>query len=511
MYLPDAANFQLAVRSVSEDRLDLLPPSVTEEAVPAYADELGEYYRGLAKNGRHLGTVPVTHGWKSTSGLRPISTMSVLQRVALRALGLDLLEHLEAPERTRDAHRAFVLAPVEAGVEYVVLTDVAAFYGFVAHDQLAMEILRRTGEEYLAETTARLLDEYMERSFGLPQTSLTSDLLSEVYIDVAHRALVRDGIEVWRFNDDFRLGASSYQAAQRALVGLAEHLDELGLALNEAKTWVMRADTYAASLQRPEEAENRIEDQAEIEADQEVWSTDDYGEPELVEEGPHEDGFVDRLTDEAVRILDLWNAATGRESGETRSRLELSKIRTFAGRAIGILGVVESSLAIQYLDALLSVEPQFAPQVSRYLSRIGGASSSAVKSWYADNAANIERLTEWQQVWLLEPLIENYGWGEEAIGQWVTGMLESSANPYVRSRAALCLAWADQVEVADLLTLYSGTPEGFRADVAAAVVARTTEELSDVSPDLARESVEVRLVAEWFHRRHFGGHVEVDF
>src|SRR5262249_34904011 len=81
-----------------------------------------------------------------------------------------------------------------------------------------------------------LLSEVEQRSFGLPQLLESSDQLSEVYIRIVERDLVRRGLLIWRYNDDFRIAVKPYGDALEAIERLAASAREIGLTLNDHKT-----------------------------------------------------------------------------------------------------------------------------------------------------------------------------------------------------------------------------------------------------------------------------------
>ncbi len=171
-------------------------------------------------------------------------------------------------DRSAEAYKTFVSAPVhyveqrlgiEEGhllvsvlfgetvpVNYVVKSDLAAFYQFIDHSVLAEELLRLGADYELIEALLSLLEEVQGRNYGLPQLLDSSDELSEVYADRIERSLLRAGYAVWRFNDDFRIACDTYADAIAAIETLDTEARLVGLVLAEHKTVTPRFLTYVS-------------------------------------------------------------------------------------------------------------------------------------------------------------------------------------------------------------------------------------------------------------------------
>ena len=80
--------------------------------------------------------------------MRPVAELSIRDRVLYRALVRRWKEVLPEPDRSSDAHEAFLEAPFgKAAVPtYVVSSDVTACYEYIDHGLLAREVLARTGD-----------------------------------------------------------------------------------------------------------------------------------------------------------------------------------------------------------------------------------------------------------------------------------------------------------------------------------------------------------------------------
>ena len=149
---------------------------------------------------------------KSGHGVRPVAELSVRDRVLYRALVSRWKTELPYPDRSSKAYETFLEAPLasKAAPTYVVSSDVTACYEYVDHGLLGREVLARTGDSDGVEALTDLLAGLMGRSYGLPQQSGTSDVLAEAYLSVVERRLLRQGLTVWRYNDDFRVAVDGW-------------------------------------------------------------------------------------------------------------------------------------------------------------------------------------------------------------------------------------------------------------------------------------------------------------
>ncbi len=139
-----------------------------------------------------------------------------------------------------------------------------ACYEYIDHGILAREVLARTGDADAVEALTDLLAGLMGRSFGLPQQSESSDVLADAYLSIVERRLLRQGLTVWRYNDDFRIAVDSWSAALNAVDALERACREVGLALNDLKTVIRKGGTYKAVSSRREEMLREISEEVEV-------------------------------------------------------------------------------------------------------------------------------------------------------------------------------------------------------------------------------------------------------
>lgn len=367
---------------------------------------------------------------KAWRGARPLHVMTLSDRVLYRAL-VELIE-AALPEhlRGRSSIAQFRQAPLEVpATRYVSKTDVTAYYEFVDHDRLADELLAQTGEEPAIEVLTDLLDSVMGRRVGLPQVHTASDVLGDTYIDPARRKLLRRGHTAFTYSDDFRLASPSLGQARAAIEACAEEVRELGLVLNDRKTYTYGAGKYLRSLTSFADAEQRLF------ADEEAGSASDgplilsfldsdYGDADgtmsastlsvepldhgvdedeaLGEQQPNLGGLDERRVRAAQRAWDLW--VREEESEETQAGQEASITQSLLGRALPILGAAGDERPADSLSELLRHEPALAPQLTAYLTRYADHGPRArSRLWSAlDDVVEAEIYSPWQGMWLAQ-------------------------------------------------------------------------------------------------------------
>ena len=58
------------------------------------------------------------------------------------------------------------------------------------------------------------------------------------------RRLLRHGLTMWRYNDDFRISVDTWSDALNAVDTLERECREVGLVLNDSKTFISKHATY---------------------------------------------------------------------------------------------------------------------------------------------------------------------------------------------------------------------------------------------------------------------------
>lgn len=133
---------------------------------------------------------------------------------------------------------------------YIASTDITAYYQYIDHDVLADELIAQTGDFHAVTALTDLLHQVMGGRVGIPQVHSSSDILGDTYIDPIRRTLIRAGYDAYSYADDFRIGCHNLGSARAALELCSAAAHELGLVLNDAKTFTYGRDTYDQALGR---------------------------------------------------------------------------------------------------------------------------------------------------------------------------------------------------------------------------------------------------------------------
>ncbi len=364
-------------------------------------------------------------GWR---GLRPLSVLSLTDRIAYRALVGLLAESLPDEVRSREANAGFRAAPLEVeGARYVLQTDVASFFQYVDHEVLGDELLAQSGEEPAVEALLTLLGGVAGRRIGIPQISTASDVLGDVYVDPVRRALVRSGLSVFRYADDFRVACPSLGAALGALEACDDAVRALGLTLNERKTLTFSRHSYERSLNafRRREAElfegDGDADGGDLSALDSPYGDDVVAggvdidaalglaggdlaplddDDALAQEAPSEDEDDRRVIRAAARALDLWVEED--EGHDAQSTQDAAITQSLLSRALPLLGRAGDPGPLGYVGAVLTHEPALTPQVAEYLVLLAASDAASARSVRdaLDDVVERDVISPWQGMWL---------------------------------------------------------------------------------------------------------------
>jgi hypothetical protein len=367
---------------------------------------------------------------KNRRGRRPISEMTLRDRVLFRALVNLLAESLPEHIVTRTPNEVFKRSPMHVDdVRYVSKTDVTSYYEYVDHERLEHELEGQTGEAPAIAVLMELLGRMMGRRVGLPQVHRSSDILGDTYIDPVRRRMRRAGYEVFTYSDDFRIASRSLAEARQALEACAREVRELGLTLNEAKTYTYTAPNYLVSLSVFSDAERQLFDESDGPAEdwRLLFTSNDYLEETQADEStePHtlasstaqpildDDALTTAAVGEASAQSDAQTRAAQKawriwaeedESEEKQSTIDAAISETLLGRALPILGRAGDEAPLSNISALLRFEPALTPQISAYISALG-ATGSAVRTRIRrtlDSLTEESSFSVWQKVWLAE-------------------------------------------------------------------------------------------------------------
>lgn len=380
---------------------------------------------------------------KPDHGVRPIALMAPDVRMVYRAFASALVPSVERPDRTADRYAEFVMKPIrnayvhqvglrrmgDTRYSHVLIADLASFYQYIDHAILRDELDIAGKDIGLVDGVIQFLHEVEGRGFGLPQRSEPSDWLSEYYAARVERSLVRDGFDVWRYADDFRVGCKTYAEALNAIEALSRSAREVGLVLNEKKSSTPMFLTYLGN-----NADVAVVDaSAEINpVDVEAAVTSDYLPEDDVQ-----------AVDEAQSVLgSLWDPQADRQSRDDSwdvRELEAERHRAVR-RALNTLTKFSNPAGVTALLSLMAYQPAMTHQVIRYAEAVAPVATSEVGD-VLDRAISRISMTDWQRAWLaygLRACDQTIAAGSQRAA-WLENQL-SRTSSLAASEAAVTLA-----------------------------------------------------------------------
>lgn len=375
---------------------NLLPSEPWQNAVKNAPAQFGAVARLRMEAGMPSAPSVVVRARKAHQQSRPVPVVGIAERIAYRALATQVLADVPPAARSSSDYGQFVSGPIMAGipkgisfrvsdaiVSHVVESDIAAFYEYVDHAVLLDELQLRTATLAAPAHLVELLTEMQGKPFGLPQLLDPSDELSEVYIRIVERELVRRGARVWRYNDDFHVVASDYAQAQADVELLAREASKVGLVLNERKTriWTFSSYFWRHWTQTPTEGD--IEFKPEL-----VNVSNDYGE----------------LEDEELTELAHTTITRLGSTADSDNLLDLSDLKAEAsrdlGRALAILTKHADPFGQDAVPRVMKYAGHFTHRLGAYLGALHGAGKPIGHTWDQLVAA-ADDFNAWQRIWLV--------------------------------------------------------------------------------------------------------------
>ncbi|MFL6163749.1 MAG: hypothetical protein ACJ74U_16205 [Jatrophihabitantaceae bacterium] len=390
-----------AVVSETETWRNLLPPEPWVEVVKRDISGLTEYVAARLEAGAYNAVGITANARKGLRGTRPIAIVGIGERIAYRALCDYVLQGQPSAARERDDYRKFAKGPIDAAYagmkrqvglrlgdskfSHLVEADIAAFYQYVDHGVLQKELEMQTGKIGGVQYLVELLGELQGASYGLPQLLDASDALSEVYIRIMERDIVRRGLQVWRYNDDFRVGTTSYSDSEDVIEQLADAAHSIGLVLNEYKTHTIRFISYMLRHVSPE-----------------VAKSDEPFDPEDVQVEPEYELDDDESAAEAEGTLKRLDLPPGDEDRIDLKALSVDDLRQIRG-AVNTLRRLKRPEALPRVVHLFIFAPSLTPRLCEYLADLYAMNMTEVERiWDALSKEHGEKLSEWQVLWLID-------------------------------------------------------------------------------------------------------------
>jgi len=438
---------------------NLVPPDPWLPAVTANPSGFADWVSTRMQMGARNASSTLVNTRKAGQGVRPVAIVGIGERIAYRAITNFVLSDIAPPSRSSEDYKSFASGPIsyaydgpsgmhrlgDAKLSHVVEADVAAFYQYIDHEILRHELELQTGNIREIAWLVGLLNEIQGATFGLPQLLDPSDALSEIYIQILERDVVRQGLLAWRYNDDIRIGVNAYDEAQGAVERLSDAARKLGLVLNEQKTFISRFLTYLARyIDTPID-----DDDAQINpADADIWV----------------DGYPDiddsEARDAARHTLSLIRSAPDGDGQIDLRALDAQQLRQLR-RAINAVTRFRDEAAIGRLVSLFLYTPVLTPRLCEYMVAMVESSPSPIADvWDVLTREHDHSLSEWQRLWLAYVAREsNLLVQAPTRVEWLRRQVAKRQGMLLHAEASLALATASAIAFADLDEALRAQPE----------------------------------------------------
>jgi hypothetical protein len=433
--LAAACDFPAAVRAEAVWRPDLVPSPLINRFAAKNTQLMIEYVSQQAKANVTVIPADVLVAYKWRNGRRPVSLMRFEDRALYTAVANRL--QAELPEnsykRERGAYRQFTAAPTQVeGGAFVAATDITNYYSSIPIDLLVDLVQTRSGRVDGAQWVGRFLRALSGRHVGIPQVNRASEILADSYGDELERKIERRGIKVFRYSDDFRMVTSSHKRAVEALDIFDEEARELGLSMNERKTYIQSMERYERKLAGFGHNEEALKEAVR----EQLTNFDLYSQEPI----PPDEAAVARTA--ALQMLELWEEVDLNADFETDAGAG-----KLAGRALSVLETLEDGSALDIVENLLRFEPQLTPQIARYMAAAGKQEKDKVLR-VAEDLVKRRSLSKWQRMWMLSVFENGEATWEPKLLEWIRTQADVSQVPALRAYALWILSrnWDLEIE-----------------------------------------------------------------
>ncbi len=316
---------------------------------------------------------------------------------------------------------------------FVAVTDISDFYSRIYHHRLENALRAATTNANHVSAIMKLLSGWNgTETFGIPVGCAPSRILAEITLSDVDEALLANGIDFVRFNDDYRIFASSQTEAYQHIAFLAETLfRNHGLSLQQQKTEVLPVndfrDKYLATPLDREMDSLHEKFHALIE--------------ELGMESWYEEIDYDDLNEEQQELIDTLNLGElFREEAES-DEPDIPVVK-FCLRRLGQLG--DDSVVEDVFKNLESLIPAFVDIIQyfkglRFLneasrSELGGRLLALLQDSMVSELA-------YHRMWIMHVFTESREWDNE--GRFV-GLYNQEADQACKRKLILAMGRSEQ-------------------------------------------------------------------
>lgn len=247
-------NFEAAWQKIYRKHSSAGVDGETVDRIAAHSDEVLTHLLNAVKRGTYkpLPLKPFSIP-KPEAGWRHLAVPTVRDRIVQQAL-LTVLHQILEPqfEVSSFAYRPgrSYLGAVrqvkywhQQGYEWVLDADLVQYFDQLNHDRLFAEVAERVAETRFLTLVEAWVGAGIHTESGLilpkkgiPQGSVISPILANVYLDDFDEAFLKGQVKLVRFADDFLLLAKSEQVLLKARGRVEKLLDKMGLTLHPEKT-----------------------------------------------------------------------------------------------------------------------------------------------------------------------------------------------------------------------------------------------------------------------------------
>jgi hypothetical protein len=264
-------------------------------------------------------------------------------------------------ERGTAAYRRFrklSLERLSGEVSHVVTTDVTGFYENIDIRRMEGDLRRcRAKNDDLALLVQCLNKWAHPRLKGIPQGHSASDILAKLYFSQIDRALKNEGHSHLRYVDDLRVFCRSKREAKAVIQRLTELMSQSGLNLQSAKTRILARSDAEAEFKGVAGVIEGVEQRLIV--DMAIQAHDD----------PYE--FINEYFTKLRQTPGPGQAVLEKAFAEYFPLTGGNKFdKSLFHYLLGRLGIVGSTIAVDYCVATLRHRPEETRDILSYLAKV---------------------------------------------------------------------------------------------------------------------------------------------